>query len=248
MFDFYRRPRMRLPRCARRCSRKRWWTPAFRSRCHRRDRIEGRTDGRRQRRDRRASPPGQTPKRPSQRRRPRLRRRRRQRTRLRRRKRLSPRTGPNRPKRSICAKRGPLLLGGRLLLGARGATRGPGDLAVGGLQILFCKRRFSARSRVGCDCGWSSGLCFRRLGQILVTVAINVPYLVHGSGTAENAVHHGMRQPSSSAPATASAPRSRAFLAREGMGVGLAARRVEKLGALCEEIGAQGFACDAADA
>ena len=32
------------------------------------------------------------------------------------------------------------------------------------------------------------------------------------------------------------------------MRVGLAARRVEKLGALCEEIGAQAFACDAGDA
>jgi NAD(P)-dependent dehydrogenase (short-subunit alcohol dehydrogenase family) len=38
------------------------------------------------------------------------------------------------------------------------------------------------------------------------------------------------------------------LFAREGMRVGLAARRVEKLGALCEEIGAQAFACDAADA
>ena len=35
------------------------------------------------------------------------------------------------------------------------------------------------------------------------------------------------------------------LFAREGMRVGLAARRVEKLGALCEEIGAQAFACDA---
>ena len=38
------------------------------------------------------------------------------------------------------------------------------------------------------------------------------------------------------------------LFAREGMRVGLAARRVEKLGALCEETGARAFACDAGDA
>jgi NAD(P)-dependent dehydrogenase (short-subunit alcohol dehydrogenase family) len=37
------------------------------------------------------------------------------------------------------------------------------------------------------------------------------------------------------------------LLAREGMRVSLAARRVDKLGALCEEIGAQAFACDAGE-
>ena len=44
-----------------------------------------------------------------------------------------------------------------------------------------------------------------------------------------------------------SASLARLFV-REGMRVGLAARRVEKLGALCEETGARAFACDAADA
>jgi len=37
------------------------------------------------------------------------------------------------------------------------------------------------------------------------------------------------------------------LFAREGMRVGLAARQREKLGALCDEIGAHAFACDAAD-
>jgi NAD(P)-dependent dehydrogenase (short-subunit alcohol dehydrogenase family) len=37
------------------------------------------------------------------------------------------------------------------------------------------------------------------------------------------------------------------LLAREGIGVALAARRTEKLGALCAEIGARAYACDATD-
>src|SRR6202047_5273298 len=37
------------------------------------------------------------------------------------------------------------------------------------------------------------------------------------------------------------------LFAREGIGVALAARRIEKLGALCSETGARAFACDATD-
>jgi NAD(P)-dependent dehydrogenase (short-subunit alcohol dehydrogenase family) len=37
------------------------------------------------------------------------------------------------------------------------------------------------------------------------------------------------------------------LFAREGIGVALAARRIEKLGALCTETGARAFACDATD-
>jgi NAD(P)-dependent dehydrogenase (short-subunit alcohol dehydrogenase family) len=37
------------------------------------------------------------------------------------------------------------------------------------------------------------------------------------------------------------------LLAREGLGVALAARKIEKLGALCTETGARAFACDATD-
>jgi NAD(P)-dependent dehydrogenase (short-subunit alcohol dehydrogenase family) len=37
------------------------------------------------------------------------------------------------------------------------------------------------------------------------------------------------------------------LLAREGIGVALAARRTEKLGALCAETGARAYACDATD-
>src|SRR6266404_4322934 len=37
------------------------------------------------------------------------------------------------------------------------------------------------------------------------------------------------------------------LFAREGIGVALAARRIEKLGALCTETGARAFACNAAD-
>src|SRR6202171_2649718 len=37
------------------------------------------------------------------------------------------------------------------------------------------------------------------------------------------------------------------LFAREGLRVALAARRVEKLGALCSETGARAFACDATD-
>lgn len=38
------------------------------------------------------------------------------------------------------------------------------------------------------------------------------------------------------------------LFARQGLRVGLAARRIEKLGALCSETGARAFACDATDA
>src|ERR1700712_4869785 len=38
------------------------------------------------------------------------------------------------------------------------------------------------------------------------------------------------------------------LFAREGIRVALAARKVEKLGALCTETGARAFACDATDA
>src|ERR1700675_3893691 len=44
---------------------------------------------------------------------------------------------------------------------------------------------------------------------------------------------------------SASLPR---LFAREGLRVALAARRIEKLGALCAETGARAFACDATDA
>src|SRR3984957_14897301 len=37
------------------------------------------------------------------------------------------------------------------------------------------------------------------------------------------------------------------LLAREGLGVALAARQIEKLGALCTETGARAFACNATD-
>jgi NAD(P)-dependent dehydrogenase (short-subunit alcohol dehydrogenase family) len=37
------------------------------------------------------------------------------------------------------------------------------------------------------------------------------------------------------------------LLAREGLGVALAARKIEKLGALCTETGARAFVCDATD-
>ena len=38
------------------------------------------------------------------------------------------------------------------------------------------------------------------------------------------------------------------LFAREGIRVSLAARSIEKLGALCSETGARAFACNAADA
>src|ERR1700743_3087218 len=38
------------------------------------------------------------------------------------------------------------------------------------------------------------------------------------------------------------------LLAREGIRVALAARKIEKLGALCSETGAKAFACNATDA
>src|SRR4030088_1670100 len=37
------------------------------------------------------------------------------------------------------------------------------------------------------------------------------------------------------------------LFAREGLRVALAARKIEKLGALCHETGAQAFACDATE-